>query len=159
MHRIPRLVSILKESRSDIIGLQEATVSFLTALLQEDWVRNNYYISDNGTTIDIWTSSSSQLILTHYKRNWKLVANWFRSSPSRQETIRSFFAGSVTKQIGFDWYFVALYLLYTYATNGAAAGEFSISEGCKRLFVPVVHLTSSLNANAQKKVSNHFSLI
>lgn len=51
--RIPEIFKILKESKSEIIALQEVTVPFLNLLLKEEWIKKKYLISDiDGSTLD-----------------------------------------------------------------------------------------------------------
>jgi len=49
--RFKAILKILKGSNADIIALQEITDRSLQLILQEDWVKNHYYISDfSGST-------------------------------------------------------------------------------------------------------------
>lgn len=48
-YRIPKIFEELKNTNADIIGLEEMTPTFVRALLSQDWVRQHYYVSDNGT--------------------------------------------------------------------------------------------------------------
>jgi len=50
--RFRAITEILRESNADIIGLQEIAKASLEIFLQEDWVKNNYFISDiSGATL------------------------------------------------------------------------------------------------------------
>lgn len=50
--RCQALLQILGNCNADIIGLQEVTPSFLEEILEQEWVRDSYYISDiTGVTI------------------------------------------------------------------------------------------------------------
>jgi len=44
--RFQKEMEILKELNADIIGLNEVTLPFLHLLQNQDWVRENYYLSD-----------------------------------------------------------------------------------------------------------------
>lgn len=46
--RMTKIFSILKEIDADIIFLQEVTTTILHLLLKEDWIQENYLISDNA---------------------------------------------------------------------------------------------------------------
>jgi len=49
--RFHALMDILKDTDADIIGLQEVTHESLELILEEEWVKDNYFISDiTGTT-------------------------------------------------------------------------------------------------------------
>jgi len=43
--RLPTLMKLMKESNVDVICIQEAIVPFMDELLQQDWVRDEYYSS------------------------------------------------------------------------------------------------------------------
>jgi len=45
--RIPIIIQYLKQMDADIIGLQEVTRPFLIELLRQEWVKNQYFISDS----------------------------------------------------------------------------------------------------------------
>lgn len=50
--RIPMIMDMLSSLNIDIICLQEVTCSFLKILLEEKWVKENYYVSDvKGKTV------------------------------------------------------------------------------------------------------------
>src|SRR5271157_5802678 len=50
--RSASLLHIIYQCNADIIGLQEVTPEFLKLVLEQDWVRDNYFISDfQGTTV------------------------------------------------------------------------------------------------------------
>lgn len=51
--RIPAILSILESTGADLIGLQEVTQPFLERLLDAEWVRRDYFVSDNpgGPTV------------------------------------------------------------------------------------------------------------
>ncbi|MBD2041001.1 endonuclease/exonuclease/phosphatase family protein [Microcoleus sp. FACHB-672] len=50
--RCEALLQIIHDCDADVISLQEVTPSFLKILLQQEWVRNSYYISDAiGVTV------------------------------------------------------------------------------------------------------------
>ena len=56
--RFRAITEILRESNADIIALQEITNASLEIFLQEDWVKNNYFISDiSGSTLTSWKST------------------------------------------------------------------------------------------------------
>lgn len=46
--RFRATIEILKDSNADIIALQEITDASLELLLKDDWIKNNYFISDNS---------------------------------------------------------------------------------------------------------------
>lgn len=46
--RYPEILSMLEQSGATFIALQEVQLPFLQALLQEKWVRDHYYVSDNS---------------------------------------------------------------------------------------------------------------
>jgi len=49
------ILKILKTCDADVICLQEVTKPFIKQMIKEDWVRNNYYISDGtGATINTY---------------------------------------------------------------------------------------------------------
>jgi poly(A) polymerase len=71
-YRIPELMKVMKESKADIIGLQEVTKEFLSELIKEDWLKKKYLISDiDGSTLDpygvILLSSIPLETLTYFK--------------------------------------------------------------------------------------------
>ena len=56
--RFRAITEILRESNADITALQETTNASLEIFLQEDWVKNNYFISDiSGSTLTSWKST------------------------------------------------------------------------------------------------------
>jgi endonuclease/exonuclease/phosphatase family metal-dependent hydrolase len=62
-HRWPAVLKIIEHERADIIALQEGTAKFLEQLLQEEWVRRGYYISDySGNSVN----PMGNLILSRY---------------------------------------------------------------------------------------------
>ena len=56
--RIPKIFEELKNTDADIIGLEEMTPTFVRALLSQDWVRQHYYVSDNGMYIDLYFATN-----------------------------------------------------------------------------------------------------
>ena len=51
--RYEALLRILRDCDADLIGLQEVTPSFLKIILAEEWVKDNFYVSDHkGKTVD-----------------------------------------------------------------------------------------------------------
>ncbi|KAH3767389.1 RNA 2',3'-cyclic phosphodiesterase [Pelomyxa schiedti] len=62
--RIPAELLLLKNTNADIIGLQEVTPNFLRNLLEQDWVRQNYYVSDSPASATI--PSYSQVLLSKF---------------------------------------------------------------------------------------------
>jgi poly(A) polymerase Pap1/uncharacterized protein (UPF0248 family)/2'-5' RNA ligase/endonuclease/exonuclease/phosphatase family metal-dependent hydrolase len=109
--RIPKIFEELKNTNADIIGLEEMTPTFVRALLSQDWVRQHYYVSDNGSC-DSLSEKYGQVLLSKFP---------------------------------FDVYF------YVYsAQKRAVIAEFLINK--RKVFLPVIHLTSERNADIQKRV-------
>ena len=51
--RCDALLEIVRNCNADVIGFQEVTLDFLEWLLDKQWVRDHYYISDiNGSTVN-----------------------------------------------------------------------------------------------------------
>lgn len=80
--RIPLIFSALQESRADVMALEEVTPSLWAKLLQQDWVRRDYLVSDSpeGETLDPYgVALLSKLPLTelrwrHFSREKKVLA-------------------------------------------------------------------------------------
>eukprot|EP01080_Neovahlkampfia_damariscottae_P007377 gene7377-11699_t len=84
--RIPEIFKILKESKADIIALQEVTKTFLNELLKEEWIKKKYLISDiDGMTLEpygvLLLSTIPLDSLTFYKFSEKskpLISSFFK---------------------------------------------------------------------------------
>ncbi|PRP83367.1 poly(A) polymerase alpha-like [Planoprotostelium fungivorum] len=69
--RWPYLIDFLSESSSDIIALQEVTNSFLQLLLEQNWVRESYYVSDRS--IVAGELKEKKILLTKYAPRGSLL--------------------------------------------------------------------------------------
>ncbi|WP_240359407.1 poly(A) polymerase [Pyxidicoccus trucidator] len=51
--RTPAVLALLRDTRADVIALQEVTASFLQALLAEPWVREQYWLSEGPDAVTV----------------------------------------------------------------------------------------------------------
>lgn len=62
--RFPALFKIFQENEADILAIQEVTPDFLQKLLQQDWIRTHYFVSENTDAKNV--SPYGQILLSRY---------------------------------------------------------------------------------------------
>jgi len=84
--RVPVILQLLKETKSDIIGLQEVKRNFLSQLLEEEWVRNEFFVSSIGKLDDPVLSPYGQVLLSRFPFDVRV----YKLDPSKRVILGDF---------------------------------------------------------------------
>lgn len=143
--RIVAALKYLRDTRADIIGLEEVTQRFLIQLLREKWVQQEYYLSDStsGSTVKPYGQLLlSRIPFTQYVVPQEILFNFSLSPPTTPLPL----------------YSIRLLQHKFSKMKTVIIGQFLVND--EALFVPVVHLTSDkMNTNTNIKRKQQLDVI